>query len=207
MRFIAFDLETTGTLPGVDRIVEIGAVRFINGEVEAVFSTLVDPRIPIPPDASRVNKITDQMVSGKPTIDKLLEPFAEFCGQDILVAHNAIFDAQFLTSDVRKYESRAPRGVILDTYTIAKRVFPGLANYRLGTLVQHLNIPAGEFHRAEGDATYCGKLFIELVKKITGAANLMPPIENLVNLTGRAELSFPQLDPQPKQLDLLDGLL
>ncbi|MCC7404026.1 MAG: 3'-5' exonuclease [Bdellovibrionales bacterium] len=207
MRFIAFDLETTGTLPGVDRIVEIGAVRFINGEVEAVFSTLVDPRIPIPPDASRVNKITDQMVSGKPTIDKLLEPFAEFCGQDILVAHNAIFDAQFLTSDVRKYESRAPRGVILDTYTIAKRVYPGLANYRLGTLVQHLNIPAGEFHRAEGDATYCGKLFIELVKKITGAANLMPPIENLVNLTGRAELSFPQLDPQPKQLDLLDGLL
>ena len=41
MRFIAFDLETTGTLPGVDRIVEIGAVRFIDGNVEAVYSTLV----------------------------------------------------------------------------------------------------------------------------------------------------------------------
>ncbi len=46
MRFVAFDLETTGTMPGVDRIVEIGAVRLIDGEVDAVFSTLVDPERP-----------------------------------------------------------------------------------------------------------------------------------------------------------------
>lgn len=207
MRFIAFDLETTGTLPGVDRIVEIGAVRFVNGNVDAIYSTLVDPRIPIPPDASRVNKITDDMVLGKPTIDKLLEPFADFCGDDVIVAHNAIFDAQFLTSDIKKYEARAPKGVVIDTYTMAKKVYPGLANYRLGTLVQHLNIESTDFHRAEEDATYCGRLFIDMVKKITGAPNLMPPVENLINLTGRAELSFPQIEPQPKQLDLLDGLL
>ena len=206
MRFIAFDLETTGTLPGVDRIVEIGAARFVGGQVEAVFSTLVDPRIPIPPDASKVNKITDDMVQGKPTIDTLLEPFADFCGQDIIVAHNAIFDAQFLTSDIKKYESRAPKGVVLDTYAMAKRIFPGLANYRLGTLVQHLNIKATDFHRAEEDATYCGQLFILMVEKITGTPGLIPPVENLVNLTGRAKLTFPQIEPQPKQLDLLEGL-
>ncbi|MCB0364032.1 MAG: 3'-5' exonuclease [Bdellovibrionaceae bacterium] len=207
MRFIAFDLETTGTLPGVDRIVEIGAVRFVDGNVDAVFSTLVDPRIPIPPDASRVNKITDDMVRGRPTIDRLLEPFADFCGDDVIVAHNAIFDAQFLTSDIKKYESRAPKGIVIDTYTMAKKVYPGLANYRLGTLVQHLSIESTDFHRAEEDATYCGRLFIDMVKKIAGAPNLMPPVENLINLTGRAELSFPQIEPQPKQLDLLDGLL
>ncbi|MCB0385888.1 MAG: 3'-5' exonuclease, partial [Bdellovibrionales bacterium] len=149
----------------------------------------------------------DDMVLGKPTIDKLLEPFADFCGDDVIVAHNAIFDAQFLTSDIKKYEARAPKGVVIDTYTMAKKVYPGLANYRLGTLVQHLNIESTDFHRAEEDATYCGRLFIDMVKKITGAPNLMPPVENLINLTGRAELSFPQIEPQPKQLDLLDGLL
>jgi len=207
MRFIAFDLETTGTLPGVDRIVEIGAARFVDGHVDAIFSTLVDPRIPIPPDASKVNKITDDMVQGKLSIDKLLDPFADFCDEDLIVAHNAIFDTQFLTSDIKKYESRAPKGVILDTYSMAKRVFPGLSNYRLGTLVQHLNIEATNFHRAEEDATYCGKLFIHIVKKITGTPNMMPPIDNLINLTGRPALTFPQIDPQPKQLDLLNDLL
>ena len=65
MRFIAFDLETTGTVPGVDQIVEIGAVRFVNGQPEAIFATLVDPLRPIPPGASAVNGISDDMVKGK----------------------------------------------------------------------------------------------------------------------------------------------
>lgn len=205
MRFVAFDLETTGILPGVDRIVEIGAVRFIDGQIDAVFSTLVDPRVSMPEAASRVNGITDEMLKGKPTIDRLLEPLTDFCANDILVAHNAAFDTQFLTADIKKLESRAPKGSILDTYGMAKRILPGLPNYKLGTLVQHLNIPAGGFHRAEEDASYCGRLFLHLVEKIAGPG-VMPPIENLIALTGKPVMQFPQIEPQPKQLDLLDGL-
>lgn len=207
MQFVAFDLETTGTLPGVDRIVEIGAVRFVDGVVESVYSTLVDPLVPIPLAASKVNQITDEMVKGKPTIDVLLDSFADFCGADVIVAHNAIFDAQFLTSDIKKFDARAPKGVVLDTYGMAKRILPGLANYRLGTLVQHLNIDSQEFHRAQADASYCGELFIHLIRKISGNILEMPPLENLINLTGRAEIRFPQIVPQPKQLGFLDGLL
>jgi DNA polymerase-3 subunit epsilon len=207
MRFIAFDLETTGTLPGVDRIVEIGAVRFVNGEVEAVYSTLVDPKIPIPEAASRVNGITDDMLQGKPLISDLLGSFAEFCGDDYVIAHNAPFDTQFLKADIEKYESKAPTGSVLDTFVMAKKVLPGLANYKLGTLVQHLNIPSGQFHRAEEDASYCGLLFIKMMEKVTGHSNLMPPNENLVALNGGSLMRFPQIEPQPKQLDLLDGLL
>ncbi len=81
MRFIAFDLETTGTVPGVDQIVEIGAVRFIDGQPEAIFATLIDPLRPIPPGASAVNGISDDMVRGKPLIDSVLPSFAEFCGR------------------------------------------------------------------------------------------------------------------------------
>lgn len=205
MRFIAFDLETTGILPGVDRIVEIGAVRFNDNTIDAVYSTLVDPKISIPEGASRVNGITDDMVSGKPTIDQLLESFAEFCGDDILVAHNAAFDTQFLTESIKKYEEKAPKGIILDTYSMAKKVFPGLPNYKLGTLVQHLDIKAETFHRAEDDANYCGQLFIKIIEKIS-QVGVMPPIENLVALTGKAEVRFPQIEPQPKQLDLMDLL-
>jgi DNA polymerase-3 subunit epsilon len=205
MNFIAFDLETTGTVPGVDQICEIGAVRFVNGAVESVFSTLIDPLRPIPPGASAVNKITDDMVRGKPRIETLLESFAEFCGDDVLVAHNAPFDTQFLTSDIKKFEMPAPRGVIIDTLPIARKVFPGLANYKLGTLIQHLKIPSAEFHRAEADAIYCGRLFEEMLKRIS-VAGQAPKIENLVALTAKPECRFPQIIRQPKQLDLL-GLI
>lgn len=205
MRFIAFDLETTGTVPGVDQIVEIGAVLFVNGHVDAVFSTLIDPLRPIPPGASRVNGISDDMVRGKPTIDKILEPLSEFCGNYIMVAHNAPFDSQFLIADYKKIELPTPGGIILDTLPISRKVFPGLANYKLGTLVQHLKIPTSQFHRAEEDATYCGHLFMELVKRIS--INGQPPaIANLIALTGKPELRFPVIEKKPKQMDLFGSL-
>lgn len=206
MRFVAFDLETTGFLPGVDRIVELGAVRMVNGEVDAVFSTLVDPQIPIPAAASAVNMITDEMVAGKPKIEELLQPLREFCGDDVMVAHNAAFDFQFLVSDFKKHEMKTPSGLVLCSYLMAKKVYPGLANYKLGTLVQHLSIDASEFHRAEADATYCGKLFLKMIERMTGSHLNPPPLPNLVALTGKAEMRFPVIEPQPKQLNLLDLL-
>src|SRR4051812_45906087 len=125
MRFIAFDLETTGFLPGVDQIVEIGAVRFIDGQPESLFSTLVSPGRSMPEAASRVNGITDDMLVGKPTVDQVLPAFAEFCGDDILVAHNAAFDHQFLAADITKHETAAPSGIVLCTCNMAKKVLPG----------------------------------------------------------------------------------
>ncbi len=202
MNFIAFDLETTGTVPGVDQICEIGAIKYVNGQPEAIFSTLVDPLKPIPPGASAVNKITDDMVKGKPRIFELLPSFAEFCGDDPLVAHNAPFDTQFLTNDIKKHETPAPRGIVLDTLGISRKVFPGLPNYKLVTLVQHLKIPTGNFHRAEEDASYCGLLFLEMMKRIS-VGGQAPKIDNLIALTGKLEVRFPQIQRQPKQLDLL----
>ena len=206
MRFIAFDLETTGTLAGVDQIVEIGAVRFVNGQPDAIFSTLINPGISMPAAASRVNGINDEMLLGKPKIIEILDPFADFCADDILVAHNSSFDTQFLTADIRKHESSAPKGVILDTLSLSRKVFPGLANYRLGTLVQHLGITATDFHRAEQDATYCGQLFMKVLSKISTAGQ-QPPLANLVALTGKPEQKFPQIEKRPKQLGFLDALL
>lgn len=206
MRFIAFDLETTGTVPGVDQIVEIGAVRFIDGQPEAIFATLIDPRRPIPPGASAVNGIKDDMVKGKPFIENILPSLAEFCGDDPLVAHNAPFDSQFLTADIKKHEVFAPKGVILDTLPIARKVFPGLPNYKLGTLVQHLKIPTTDFHRAEEDASYCGHLFFQMMKRIS-IGGQPPQLNNLIALTGKPEQRFPQIIRQPKQMDLFGSLL
>lgn len=204
MRFIAFDLETTGTLPGVDQICEIGAVLFNEqGQPETIFATLINPGIPMPEGASRVNGITDDMLVGQPKITDVLDAFAEFCGDVPMVAHNAAFDAQFLTADIKKHETSAPRGVILDTLPIARKVYPGLANYKLGTLVQHLGIVSTNFHRAEEDASYCGQLFHKMIVRLS-PNGVEPTISTLVGLTGKPEQRFPQIEKRPKQLGLLD---
>jgi DNA polymerase-3 subunit epsilon len=203
MRFIAFDLETTGFLPGVDQIAEIGAVRFDEyGKPETIFATLINPGIPMPEAASRVNGITNEMLVGMPRITDVLDAFAEFCGDDVLVAHNAAFDAQFLTADIKKHETTAPQGVILDTIPIARKVYPQLANYKLGTLVQHLGIPSTNFHRAEEDASYCGQLFHKMITRLS-PNGIAPTLATLISLTGKPEVRFPQIEKRPKQLGLL----
>ncbi len=201
MRFISFDLETTGFLPGVDQITEIGAVRFVDGDVDAVYSTLVNPGKNIPEAAQKVTGISNEMVKDSPKIDDLLPSFADFCGDDLIVAHNAPFDVQFLSADIEKHESPAPKGIVLDTFAIAKKVLPGMANYKLGTLVQHFKIPNSEFHRAEADASYCGKLFLILLKQISSGGS-HPAIENLISLSNNKALQFPQVERKPKQLDM-----
>jgi DNA polymerase-3 subunit epsilon len=80
MKFVAFDLETTGTSPREDMIVEVGAVLFDGDRALKGYGALVDPGIPIPPDASAVNGITDDMVRGKAKIADILPEFADFCG-------------------------------------------------------------------------------------------------------------------------------
>lgn len=205
MRFVSFDFETTGFLPGVEQITEIGAVRFVNGQIEEKFCTLVNPGKPIPPAVVKVTGIDDEMVKNAPKIEDLLAPLAEFCGDDLMIAHNAPFDVQFLTADVKKFESPAPRGIVLDTHAISKKIMPGLANYKLGTLVQHFQIPSAEFHRAEADASYCGKVFLKLIEKIS-VNGQAPAIENLISLSNNQALHFPQIERSPKQLDLLSLL-
>jgi DNA polymerase-3 subunit epsilon len=201
VKFIAFDLETTGTKPSEDMIVEIGAVRFEDHCVIERFCTLVDPGVPIPMDASAVNGITDDMVRGKPHIADVLRTFAEFCGDLPLVAHNAPFDFKFLMEDVKLYRAPAPQEVVFDTLPLARTVFPGLPNYRLGTLVHHFRFPGGTFHRAEEDSVYCGLLFAKILETLQMRGEPCTAAD-LVKMTGKKEMRFPQYAPQPDQLDL-----
>ncbi len=201
MKFVAFDLETTGIKPTMDMIIEIGAVLFEGSKSVKTYGTLVDPGVPIPPDASAVNGITDEMVKGKPSVADVLADFADFCGDFPLVAHNAPFDFKFLLEDVKLHRGAAPKSVVLDTLPLARKVFPGLPNYKLWTLVRHFQFPSGTFHRAEEDSAYCGLLFDKIVQALEMRGEPCAPID-LVRMIGKEELRFPQYASQPSQLDL-----
>ena len=199
MIFVAIDVETTGTLSYVDHIVELAAVRFSSDKVLGEFSSLVNPGVAMPPEASQVNNITDEMLKGQPQIEDVLDEFSNFCGNDCLVAHNAIFDFQFLAAALEKHYMMAPQGPVLDTYALSRKVFPGLSNYRLSTLVEHLKIPSSEFHRAKQDAVSCGYLFNAILSKMNN--KFTHPVA-LIELSGKKELRFPVL--QARQLSLFE---
>lgn len=201
MNFIAFDLETTGIQPKTDAVVEIGAVRFENGKPAGTFSTLINPGRPIPPEASAVNGITDEMVADQPGIETVLTELAEFCGDLPLVAHNAPFDFKFLLAAVEKHRARAPKGIVLDTCALSRVIFPGMFNYKLGTLVRHFGFPNGTFHRAEEDSVYCGLLFARIVEALEKAGQ-PASVHALLDLVKQQPLKFPQYEKQPEQLGL-----
>ena len=186
--FISFDLETTGTLSHLDHIVEIGAVRFKDGQEEDSFQQLVSIDIPMPEHASKVNGITDDMLKNKPRIQEILPEFADFCGSNLMVAHNAPFDFQFLLRAIEEHQTRAPRGMILDSCQLARKTFIGLANYKLATLCDYLKIDSNNFHRAESDALCCGRLFLHILQKNSFSTEDIQPF---VRLSGRTALKFP----------------
>jgi DNA polymerase-3 subunit epsilon len=201
MNFIAFDTETTGIKPGHDRIIEIGAVKFINGEPGARFETLINPGVPIPFGATRVNGITDDMVADAPQIEAKLDDFAAFCGDLPLVAHNAPFDYKFIKAAIETHRSKAPSGTILDSCELSRKTLPNMINYKLSTLVAHFKFPTTTFHRAADDAVYCGLLFYELIQMRYRMGESVS-VADIVQAIGKAELQFPQLGPASNQLDL-----
>src|SRR5208283_3284835 len=93
---VAFDVETTGLVAGVDRVTELGAVAFQGDEVLDTFSSLVNPGISMPPDAERVTGITDEMLAEAPPPAAALPQFLRLLGSGTPVAHNAVFDVGFI---------------------------------------------------------------------------------------------------------------
>ena len=87
--FIAFDTETTGLDPVSGRIVEIGAVKFDRRGVIARYNVLINPEMPMPEEAGKVNGITDEMLKDKPLIADVFPDFFDFICTGVLVAHKA----------------------------------------------------------------------------------------------------------------------
>ena len=149
-RYVAFDLETTGLNPVDDGIVEIGAVLVENGNITKEYHQMVNPQIPISPEASAVNHITDSMVAGSPLIHQVLPYFLAFVGDDVLVAHNAPFDIRFIAQACMQNRFRVPLS-FFDTMSLA-RYWPEASDKKLTSLAAAAGIETDTAHRALSDA-------------------------------------------------------
>ncbi|HHV10242.1 MAG TPA: PolC-type DNA polymerase III [Clostridiales bacterium] len=159
--FVVFDIETTGFSQNKDRIIEIGAVKVINGQVADKYSTFINPEVPIPYEIEQLTHINDDMVIGAPKIEEILPQFLEFCGGCSLVAHNASFDVGFIQKNAEHLGIETCFTVI-DTVGLARILLPDLSRYKLNTVAKALGVSLENHHRAVDDAGATSEIFIKM---------------------------------------------
>ncbi len=162
--YCAADIETTGLDNRQDEIIEVGAVRFVNGEPTETFQEFLRPPFPIPAEASAVNGIYDADVAQADPARLVLPRFAQFVGGDALVFHHAPFDTGFLLRDFHAYgiELRVP---CFDTCALAQRILPKLGSRNLDSVSKALGVVPTDRHRSVGDALATGQVLWAMLGK------------------------------------------
>ena len=189
--FVVIDTETTGLHKGKDKILELGAVRFVGGKPVEIFETLVNPGRPIPKEVTAINHITDDMVSGCPTIREVLPAFDRFVGASNVVGHNLDFDLGFILKAGRRMAHTKRRYYC--TLEQSKKILKtpkrkwdsdinayvkdidgdwDVEDCKLNTLCEYYGIVAPDAHRASADAYVTGQLLLCLADSKKEAANV-----------------------------------
>ncbi len=185
--FIVFDVETTGLRTDKVRLTEIGAVKYVDGAERARFQTFVNPEMHIPANITELTGITDAMVASAPKEAEAVKKFFEFCGDGVLVAHNATFD-----TDVIKHTCKR-NGIEynfthIDTLVMAQSLIEGIKNYKLDSLQKHFKLPSFDHHRADEDAGALAGIFEKLLELCTGKG-----VEDISEINEKIPLNLKRL--------------
>ncbi len=160
--FVVFDIETTGFSPINNRIIEIGAVKVVNGQITERFSTFVNPEVPIPFEIEKLTSINDSMVMEADTIEVILPQFLSFVGDAVLVAHNASFDVSFIQENAKR--QKIPTDfTYVDTVAVARVLLTNQAKYTLDAVAKTLGISLENHHRAVDDAECTAEIFVKFI--------------------------------------------
>lgn len=165
LTYTVFDTETTGLDPsGGDRIIQIGAVRIVNGRLlrGERFDQLVDPQRPISAASIPIHGISQEMVRGQPAIEQVLPVFHAFARDTVLVGHNAAFDMRFLELAEASAGTHFDQPV-LDTLLLAEAVHPHQSSHRLEAIAERLGVQVAGRHTAIGDAVVTAEVFLRLL--------------------------------------------
>lgn len=165
---VVFDTETA-TCRGAPHLIEIGAVRVVDGEITEHFAALVRPEVAIDALAQSIHGIGDDMVREARCAPEVIAEFLAFVGEDWLVAHNAAFDANVLAFEAARHALTLPESPLLDTVKLARRYVPEAIDHKLETLTAHFEIEVDVRHRALPDAVSCWKVLEACIERLVSA--------------------------------------
>ena len=145
--YVVFDLETTGTNPGNDRIIQISALKVLAGRPVAMRNWYVKPGdIEIPYYLQVTlglidNPAVGEAIASAPSIEEILPRFLGFIEDLPLVAHNARFDGRFITASLPDDALKNP---IVDNLELAILLLPNLQSYRLANVAEAAGLPVNQ---------------------------------------------------------------
>jgi DNA polymerase-3 subunit alpha (Gram-positive type) len=166
--FVVLDIETTGFSPIGDDIIELGAVRYKNGQLGESFQRFVKPSKPIPEEVQKLTNISPEMVENAPEPAVALREFFDFVGDAIVVAHNASFDYSFLRYHRQKHLGEEFMNPVLDTLILGRSLLPHLRSHSLAALTKELQVELVDHHRADADAKTAAMVLAKLLEKAQG---------------------------------------
>lgn len=170
---IYYDTETTGVRSEKDRIIEIAAYDPVNNRT---FCEFVNPGMPIPPEASSIHHITDDMVANSPSFAEIGKAFIDFCGDNaVLIAHNNDgFDRHFLDAECKRHSLILPPWPQVDSLKWSRKYRPDLPKHSLQYLREVFGIAANQAHRALDDVIVLHNVFSQMIDDL--------PIETVIEL-------------------------
>jgi len=162
--FVVIDFETTGLNNTGDKIIEIGALKYKDGQIINQYSTLVNPEIHIPDRIWNLTFISDEDVKDKPKISECIGELIDFIGNLPIVAHNVDFDIGFLLTNSYYVKKHINSKYKIDTVKLSRKIFKELPNHKLPTVKDHLNLDL-DSHRALSDCQVCAEIYLKYCKE------------------------------------------
>ena len=162
--FIALDIEATGISPNKSRIIEIGAIKVVDGVEVDTFSSLINPCIPISEEITKLTGITEEMVRKAPYTKDVLKEFLDFIEDYPWLGHSINSDYGYIKAALYQNDM-LDRGFVkygYDTLAMAKKLLPNLSSKSLKNLCKYYNIINENEHRALSDVNATIKLFYKL---------------------------------------------
>lgn len=162
--YIVFDIETSGLNPKKDKIIEIGAVKYIDNKKVAEFNYLINPRIKLQKIITQVTGLTDKDLINKPTINEILPKFIDFIGDYPVIGHNVSFDIDFINNNLKSLHYSKLENDVIDTLFLSRITIYDIKNHRLKTLKEYLNLNY-DSHRSMCDCYTCNEVYQYCKKK------------------------------------------
>lgn len=152
MKFAVLDFETTGTQSDGE-IIQAGlAIIDHDNSITQIYSSYVNPGVPIPPFISGLTGITDEDVADAPSLEEMMMEMVPLLNDVVLVGHNVAFDFHFLQNALDRCGYLPFTGRILDTIDFLKITFPSLGSYQLGYVSSEFGFQHDRPHQADSDA-------------------------------------------------------
>jgi DNA polymerase-3 subunit epsilon len=148
--FCIVDIETTTGKASDGQIIEIGAIKYQNGEIIDKYESLVNATL-ISEHIQKLTGITYEILVDAPLLRTVLEEFKIFLEDSLFVSHSINFDYKFISDSFIKHDLGKMFNRKLCTIDISKRII-ATEKYGLQYLKEFLNINITNHHRAYSDA-------------------------------------------------------